>query len=141
MDCPFCDLDLTRTRILKEGALAYVCLSNPRLMSGHLLVIPKRHLEKLSETTEAERKEIMELLIEFEEKTLKHIAPGCDIRQNYRPFIPQGRVKVSHLHFHLHPREANDPLHKKTQISDLWEDLSQEEIEKSSQLLSINPEG
>ena len=42
--------------------------SNPRLMEGHLLVIPKRHVEKLSELNEEERKELFDTVIEYQEK-------------------------------------------------------------------------
>lgn len=38
------------------------------------------------------------------------LATGCDVRQNYRPFLPQGRVKIDHLHFHVLPRTNEDEL-------------------------------
>ena len=135
MHCPFCDIDTTKTRVIKEGLLAYVCLSNPRLMTGHLLVIPKRHLENIAEITQEERDEIFNLLVEFEKKILKRIAARCDIRQNYRPFIKQNRVKVSHLHFHLQPRKLEDKLSQTTQKNELWEDLSEEDLNKSIKLI------
>jgi len=77
-------------------------------------VIPKRHVEKISELTSDEKKEIFDLLVEFQEKLLKRFS-GCDIRQNYRPFQKDGNIKVSHLHFHLQPREFKDELYDKCQ--------------------------
>lgn len=139
MKCPFCEINVEITRVVKDGRLARVILSNPRRMPNHLLVTPKRHVEKISELEKEELGEIFELLIEFEEKLLESGAGGCDIRQHYRPFIKDGesRTKVGHLHFHLQPRELNDQLFLKSQSlqDDLWEDLTEEEIERSLRLL------
>lgn len=112
--CPFCNLQRERDRLLHDGEGVWVILSNPRLVPGHCLVIPKRHIENVTALTPEERREIFDVLILFEEKVLAH-ASGCDIRQNYRPFIPQNDIKVDHLHFHLIPREFEDELYRKAQ--------------------------
>jgi len=107
-------------------------------MPGHLLVIPKRHVEKPSELNEQERAELFETVIEFQEKILNKISSGCDIKQNYRPFQKQNRLKVNHLHFHLQPRELFDELYKKCQIfqKDIFKDLSQQELSEMFEKLS-----
>ena len=132
MDCPFCKIDKEKTRIIKEGEYNYVCFSNPRLMPGHLLVIPKRHVEKLSELSKDEKDELFNLVIEYQEKILKNTANGCDIRQNCRPFQKQSGLKLDHLHIHLQPREFEDELYQKCQIfkKDIFKPLTQEEIDK-----------
>ena len=112
MACPFCDLQ--KSRIIYAGENIFVIYSNPRLMKDHLLVIPKRHVEKLSELNEEEKKELIEITIRFQEKLLKKY-PGCDIRQHYRPFIPQSQLSVNHLHVHLQPRKFKDELYEKCQ--------------------------
>ncbi len=56
MDCPFCNFDKERTRIIKEGKYIWVILSNPRLVDGHLLIVPKGHTEKPAELKEEEKK-------------------------------------------------------------------------------------
>jgi diadenosine tetraphosphate (Ap4A) HIT family hydrolase len=131
MECPFCNITSERTRILKEGKFVRVIFSNPYLMRGHLLVVPKRHVEKISELNNKEREELFNLLIEFQEKILGKVSSGCDIRQNYRPFQEQNKFKVHHLHFHLQPRELFDELYKKYQIfeKDIFKDLSSEELD------------
>lgn len=138
MSCPFCEIDKIKTRTIKEGKYCYVALSNPRLVPGHLLVIPKRHIEKISQLTGEEKEEIFKELIIFEEKILKRFSSGCDIRSNYRPFIVENRLKVDHLHFHLQPREFEDKLYQKVQKheKELWQDLSEEEKEKFTKLFS-----
>ncbi|MFB6075592.1 MAG: HIT family protein [Candidatus Aenigmatarchaeota archaeon] len=74
MDCPFCNIDTEKTCILEEREHTRVIFSNPRLMPGHLLVIPKRHVEKLAELNKEEKKEIFDVTIEFEERILNSIA-------------------------------------------------------------------
>jgi len=136
MDCPFCNIEKEKSRIIKTGNSVFVVLSNPRLMPGHLLVVPKRHVEKLSELKEGEKKELLETVLEFQEKILSNLTSGCDIRQNCRPFLKQSRVKVNHLHFHLQPREFKDELYRVSQIheTDLFKELSEKERTKFIQL-------
>jgi len=124
--------------MLKEGRYAYVIFSNPRLMPGHLLVIPKRHIEgRLEELSKEERDEIMDFLLEFQAKILEKLASGCDIRQNYKPYVKNNTTHVNHLHFHLHPREYGDELHEKadTHRKPLYKDLPEEEKERLFSLL------
>jgi len=138
MDCSFCNINSEKTRILKEKKFVRVIFSNPRLMPGHLLIIPKRHVEKISELNKEEQKELFETIIEFQEKILNKIASGCDIRINYRPFQKQDNLKVNHLHVHLHPRELFDELYEKCQIfeKDVFQNLSPEELDKLFKILS-----
>jgi len=137
MNCPFCNINKEKTRILKENSKTLVILSNPRLVEGHILIIPKKHVEKLSELSAEERKELFDTLIEFQEKVLKDIAKGCDIRQNYRPFQKQDKLKVNHLHIHLQPRKLFDELYEKCQIfeKNVFKELSKEEMKRFSKLL------
>lgn len=98
-------------------------------MKGHLLVVPKRHVQKISELSKAERKELFDFVIYFQEKILTGFASGCDIRQNLRPFQKQSDLKVDHLHIHLQPREFKDNLYQKCQIyeTDIFEKLEKTE--------------
>lgn len=137
MDCPFCNIDKERTIVVKEGKYGLVVLSNPRLVDGHLLVIPKRHIEKPSQMTKEERREIFDTILEFQEKVLNKFASGCDIRQNCRPFQKQNEVKVDHVHYHLLPREFKDELYQKCQIfeTEIFRMLTEEEKEKLTKRL------
>ena len=137
MDCSFCNINKEKTRIIRQGNYCYVCLSNPRLTKGHLLVIPKRHIEKISELSRDEKEELFDFVVEYQEKILKNMAKGCDVRQNYRPFQIQDKLKLDHLHIHLQPREFEDELYYKSQIfeKDVFKPLNQEEINKIIKLL------
>lgn len=137
MNCPFCNITKKEPeRILAEKDKVVVVLSNPRLMKGHTLVIPKRHVKRLSELNEDEKKELMETVIEFQEKILDEVAPGCDIRRHYRPFLDDA-ITVAHLHVHLQPRHFADKLWEESQQHhrDLFEDLSKKEREEMKNLI------
>ena len=140
MDCPFCHIpQQEKHRMLYEGDKVVAILSNPRLMPGHTLVIPKRHVEKLSELTSKELPELMNTVIKFEEQVLDNIAPGCDISQHYRPFIAQNANKVDHLHVHLHPRWNEDELYEKAQINhnEIFTELKDKERKEMKEKLKI----
>jgi histidine triad (HIT) family protein len=137
-ECPFCKIDAEKTRLIWSGKNTVVFLSNPRLMRGHILVIPKRHVEKITELTSEEQTELFETVLKFQERILSKLSRGCDIRQNYRPFQKQDNLKVNHLHIHLQPRELFDELYEKCQIAEkeIFEELSNEEKEELTKLFS-----
>ncbi len=139
MHCPFCNLDPNKSRILTEGTYSYVMLSNPRLVVGHTLVIPKRHILNISELNTEELNEIYDLLVKFENIILKKIATGCDIRQNYRPFLKQDELKVDHVHFHLLPRTLEDDIFKKVQKSEreLFHRMNEKDLTESNSLFKV----
>lgn len=136
-NCPFCEIS-KEGRTLKEGKFAYVIFSNPRLMPGHLLVIPKRHIERISELGEEERDEIFDLLVEFQTKIISKLTSGCDIRQNFKPYVKNSRTHIDHVHFHLLPRDFQDEIQEKAEKhkDPLYKDLTVEEKEKITALLS-----
>lgn len=136
MSCPFCNLNKEKTRIIKETKSVLVVLSNPRLMPGHLLIIPRRHIEKIAELTKSERKDILETAIEFQEKILAKVASGCDICQHFRPFIPQSNLKINHLHLHIRPRKSKDNLYKTSQRFEKFKKLNNKEIEQYTKILT-----
>ena len=133
MSCPFCEINKEKTKIIEENKNTLIILSNPRLMKNHLLIIPKKHVEKLSELNSEEKKEIIEEVIKYQEKILSKIAKGCDIRINHRPFQKESSLKVHHLHIHLQPRELEDELYKKCQIHEtkIFQELKQQDFEES----------
>lgn len=133
-ECPFCNLN---ERVLKENGTAQAFLSNPRKVPGHFLVTPKRHIEKPWELTGEELKDIFELIFFVEKKLIGKVGDGVDIRQNYRPFMQQGKIKVNHVHFHVYPRYLEDYLYKVSEQfeTDLFTDLDEGEQADFAKLL------
>ncbi|MGV8150934.1 MAG: HIT family protein [Candidatus Woesearchaeota archaeon] len=133
-DCPFCNL---RGRILEEKKFCNIIFSNPRLMPGHILVTPKKHVEKLSELNNEEKMDLLNAVIEYEEKVLK-FSEGYTIHNNYMPFLEQSRTKVDHLHIHIWPRNNKDEIYEKMLVyqHDLFHDLPEEDVDKYVTLLN-----
>lgn len=131
--CPFCHIkESYKHRTLHEGKHVFVILSDPRLVEGHTLVIPKRHIEYAFEMIDEERKELFDTLLEWQERIMKIYSKGCDIRQNCRPFQPQDWIKQHHVHFHLQPRFLQDELWGQAQRfeREMFRPLPKEECEK-----------
>lgn len=139
--CPFCEIiTKNRQRIITESKNIFTILSDPRLMPGHLLVIPKRHVEKFNELTVKEREELFDEAIRLEEIILSKLSSGCDLSQHYRPFIKQSRLKINHLHIHLRPRELKDNLYKKVQRyeADVFTNLRPAELKRYKKIFASN---
>lgn len=132
-DCPFCE---PTQRVLKENEYAYVILSDPRKVPGHFLVNPKRHVEKPWDLTKDELGGVFELVFLVQQKILGKLGDGTQIRQNYLPFIEQGRTKVDHVHFHVIPRSLNDYLYQKAEKfeTDLFADLDKLEADEVAKI-------
>lgn len=136
MSCPFCQADPKIFFVIEDKEFCRVVFSNPHLKFGHLLVIPRRHIERPSEMNEFERREVFDTILEYQEKILGKLAAGCDIRQNYRPFLPESEIKVDHVHFHLLPRERDDEICAKTkEQASLFSPLTEEEMAKMLEII------
>ncbi len=135
--CPFCTINPKHTIIVKKFKECYVCFSNPRLMPGHLLVIPYRHVERPSELTARERRELFDVAIAYQEKILKKYW-GCDVKQNCRPTLKESAVKVNHIHIHVQPRAYQDELYRKVQIHQdkVFRSITAKEVKQFLKLLT-----
>lgn len=133
--CPFCN---TTEPILKQNEHAQVLLSNPHKVPGHFLVVPKRHIEKPWELTHDELTAIFDLIFFIEQKIIGKLGDGCDIRQNYRPFVTQNQLKVNHIHFHVIPRSLHDYIYKVSEQyeTELFADLDDAERDAVAKLLA-----
>lgn len=135
-NCPFCN---PTERVLLENESAQVILSNPRKVPGHFLVVPKRHVEKPWELSAEELQAIFSLIFQVEQKIIGpgKLGDGCDIRQNYRPFLKQSQLKVDHLHFHVIPRTLDDYIYSVSEKydSELFAELDDTERAAVSKLL------
>lgn len=133
-DCPFCD---PAERVLKSNQHANVILSNPHKVPGHLLVIPKRHVEKPWQLKHDEITAIFDLIFFVEERVVGQLGEGVDIRQNYRPFLKQDELKVDHMVFHVIPRSPGDYLYAVSEKyeDDLFAELDSDEAAAVAKLL------
>lgn len=133
-NCPFCN---PTERVLLQNDTAQVILSNPRKVPGHFLVIPKRHIEQPWNVSGQELQDIFSLIFTVEQRILGKLGEGCDIRQNYRPFMKQNQLKVDHVHFHVIPRALDDYIYSVSEKyeTELFAELDDVERDAVSKLL------
>lgn len=137
--CPFCYIDQEKTKVVEDAPLYYVAFSNPGLVPGHLLVIPRRHLERPWELNPEERVAIFDTVLKYQQIIAERFAQGVDQQENFRPFLPQSNIKVDHIHWHLKPRWPNDELHQATQNqSVLWRNLTESSVAHFKELYGID---
>lgn len=106
-------------------------------MPGHTLVIPNRHVEKPWELTHEELTAIFDEIKWVQAQLLDAgLGDGVDTRQNYRPFMPQGKIKIDHVHFHVLPRKLNDELYQRAMHfeTELFEELSPQERDRITKI-------
>lgn len=142
--CPFCNLDAEKNRVLYETDTVVVILSNPRLMPGHVLVIPKVHAGAIFELELAVREDVFETALRFQQKMTRIFserwgkAAGCDVSWHTRPFMPQTELSVpGHAHVHIRPRYWMDPFYEAVSKHEtaVFQPLADEEKEEYQKLL------
>ncbi len=119
MACRFCSQGDGGLFIVKETPAVVVALANPRLVPGHLVIFPKEHVARLGELAWEPRSELMETVVEFQEKIMDRLSSGCDIRYGALPTLPAHNKGLEHIHIHLYPREVNDELFCRSQVFEL----------------------
>lgn len=135
--CPFCE-KLKNDKPVRQNDLAQVFLSDPHKVPGHVLVMPKRHIEKPWDMTPEELQACFELINLIEQRFLGKLGEGFDIRQSYWPFMEANDLKAKHLLFHVIPRDEGDYLFKIAEgqhPEDLYAQLDQVEGDAVARLL------
>lgn len=104
--CPFC----TPENIVLENTYAFAIFDKYPVTTGHLLIIPKRHVSDFFETTTTEREAFNQLLEEGKALLQDKFHPdGYNIGINCGEHAGQ---TIFHVHIHLIPRykgDMNDP--------------------------------
>ncbi len=121
-DCLFCkirDEEIPSTKVYEDNNIFAFLDINP-VNPGHTLVVPKKHVERMSRADDA----ILALLVSAGKKVGRAVcealqAPAYNFSTNNGP--EAGQV-IHHLHFHLVPRFTDDGYH-------LWSGKSYQEKE------------
>jgi diadenosine tetraphosphate (Ap4A) HIT family hydrolase len=101
-DCPFC----IPTEAVLENALAYARYDKFPVNPGHLLILPRRHVDSYFDTTAAERTALFELVDAGKALLDERFHPdGYNIGINIGATAGQ---TIMHLHVHLIPRHRAD---------------------------------
>lgn len=104
MNCPFCQLE--KNQILIENEYAVAFYDKYPVQNGHLLIIPKNHVETYFDATDQQIAAIHQLIKHGKKMLDQKYAPdGYNIGVNVGHY---GGQTVHHLHFHLIPRYKGD---------------------------------
>jgi len=109
--CLFCGVWASRqdreNLILHRGGTSFVIINLYPYNSGHLMVVPGRHIGRLADATPEERGEVMEMVTWCESVLTAAYSPqGMNIGLNLGRAAGAGID--GHLHVHLVPRWSGD---------------------------------
>ncbi len=120
-----------QTFLLACGRSCAVILNRFPYANGHLMVFPCRHVADLARLTDAERLDMMNMVILSLQELCRTLQPqGFNIGINLG--LCAGAGLAGHIHVHIVPRWAGDtnfmPLLAETRVipqhlADLWEQL------------------
>lgn len=102
MSCPFCLLN----EFAIENEVAFAIFDKYPVNKGHLLIIPKRHVEQYFDLTLEERQAIDDLLFKGKKLMDQQYQPdGYNVGINCGEAAGQ---TIFHVHVHLIPRYKGD---------------------------------
>lgn len=132
-DCIFCKIvkGEISSHKLTEGSQTLAFLDVFPVSNGHVLIVPKRHLEDLADLTAEEWVEIGKLA-----KIVGNSLRKGLLADGFSLLLRNGKAagqEVPHVHFHLIPRFQGDALEewhgKKTETA---------ELQKTAQIIKKN---
>lgn len=100
MNCPFCNIE--KKNYLVESELAFAVRDIYPVSKGHLLVIPKKHIENYFDLSREYRIACWDLVSEVKELLQNKYNPdGYNVGMNINRIAGQS---VLHAHIHVIPR-------------------------------------
>ena len=112
--CPFCDLRekyiITQTKdlVLTVNLFPYV--------DGHLMVVPKRHVEKLIDLKSTEWRSVKKL-VDIGMLLIKRELNCADLNVIYREGTKAAGTSVGHLHIHIIPITTSFLVYEKVKFT------------------------
>jgi len=128
--CAFCDRQVLDVQKFYEDDLVIALCTHKPIVSGHSLIIPKRHCRRFEELTDAETACICEVIKKVHGAVLGGRSPYLLFQKNGK----KAGQSVPHVHFHYVPvGEENSGLFKfffRYLLTGLRGPLAQEEMQE-----------
>lgn len=128
--CPFCDLKEKYIITEKEGMVLTVNLFP--YIDGHLIIIPRRHVESITDLTKTEW-DVTQSLIDL---GMKLIGKGLGI-DNVNVLYREGHVSgmsLKHLHIHILPITKEFMKYEKQKFTWTFQDIKLAPLEEAEML-------
>lgn len=109
-DCPFCAIiaDSMPASRVWEDATAIAFMDLRQAVPGHVLIVPRKHVETLDELDEEIAAHLMRLAVRIARASVAAFAPpGFNLWQSNGE---AGGQEVPHVHLHVQPRRTGDGL-------------------------------
>ena len=108
VDCIFCKIikgEIPCAKVYEDKfTLAFLDINPATPKGGHILVLPKKHYELITDLPEEEFNHLCKTIKKISEALLKY-GEGLNIIQNNKKVAGQ---LIPHIHFHLIPRFEKD---------------------------------
>ena len=106
MNCLFCEINKTKSRIILENTYAFALSDQFPVSQGHTLIVIKRHIASLFEASSKEITAIFELANQMQKLLSKQYKPdGYNVGFNDLEAAGQS---IPHCHMHIIPRYQGD---------------------------------
>ena len=104
--CAFCDKAVLSHQTFYEDDLVLALYTHKPIFPGHCLVIPKRHVQRFEQLTDAEMLQIGQVIKKVNQAVMNVFeTPSYLLLQKNGREVGQ---TVPHVHFHYVPRKAGD---------------------------------
>jgi ATP adenylyltransferase len=108
--CIFCDalkrID-TEPLVVYRGSVSFVIVNKFPYNNGHLMVVPNRHVPRLSELAPAELVEFIQIT-QLAERVLTEVYDPHGLNMGLNLGKAAGAGVLDHLHMHIVPRWSGD---------------------------------
>lgn len=106
--CPFCDADTLEKQYITDNEYAIALLPRRPISTGHILIIPKRHVQLITNLSLNEFGCIQKLINDlFDVFKIYSNAMGFNITNNNGKIAGQ---HIPHFHFHIFFRSRNEKI-------------------------------
>lgn len=106
MNCPFCNLNSLRARLIYRDRSVVAFPTNIPITPGHVILCPLRHVARIEDLRENEWVDLRAAIIKIKSALKKSVAAtGFNLAWNEGRSAGQS---IGHLHLHIVPRHPGD---------------------------------